>query len=59
VLGVPNLTGATIGIANTLPITTAVPEVATVSSMLAGLGLMALVMTRRKRSVEHLTQSRY
>jgi hypothetical protein len=49
VLGVPNLTGATIGIANTLPITSAVPEVATVSSMLAGLGLMTLVLGQRRQ----------
>jgi hypothetical protein len=49
VLGVPNLTGATIGIANTLPITAAVPEVSTYLSMAAGLGLMALVLGSRKR----------
>jgi hypothetical protein len=48
VLGVPNLTGATIGIANTLPITSAIPELATASSMLAGLGLMAWVLGRRR-----------
>jgi hypothetical protein len=59
VLGVPNLTGATIGIANTLPITTAVPEVSTVASMLAGLGLMALVMGRRKHGVSQVAQTRY
>ncbi len=59
VLGVPNLTGATIGIANTLPITSAVPEVATTASMLAGLGLMALVLGGRRRSVAGLAQSRY
>jgi hypothetical protein len=51
VLGVPNLTGATIGIANSLPITSAVPEVATVGSMLAGLGLMTLVLGQRRRRI--------
>jgi hypothetical protein len=59
VLGVPNLTGATIGIANTLPITSAVPEVGTVASMLAGLGLMALVLGRRKHGVLQVAQTRY
>jgi hypothetical protein len=49
VLGVPNLSGATIGIANTLPITTAVPELSTYMSMAAGLGLMALVLGGRRR----------
>jgi hypothetical protein len=52
VLGVPNLTGATIGIANTAPITSPVPELATVSSMLAGLGLMALVLGQRRKRAE-------
>jgi hypothetical protein len=59
VLGVPNLTGATIGIANTLPITSAVPDVATTSSMLAGLGLMAMVLGRRKHSAMQVAQMRY
>lgn len=49
VLGVPNLTGATIGIANTLPITSAVPEASTVASMLAGLGVMGLVLGARRQ----------
>jgi hypothetical protein len=49
VLGVPNLTGAVIGIANTLPITSAVPEVSTYMSMAAGLGMMALVLGARRR----------
>jgi hypothetical protein len=52
VLGVPNLTGATIGIANTAPITSPVPELATVSSMLAGLALMGLVLGQRRRRAE-------
>jgi hypothetical protein len=51
VLGVPDLTGAVIGIANTSPIT-AVPEVGTVTSMLTGLGLMALVLGQRRKRAE-------
>jgi hypothetical protein len=50
VFGVANLTGFTIGDANTIPITAAVPEPATVVSMLAGLSLMGLVLSRRRRS---------
>jgi hypothetical protein len=50
VLGVPNLTGATFGIANTLPITAAVPDVASITSMMAGLGLIGVIAVRRKRS---------
>ncbi len=49
IFGLPNLTGTVIGIANTLPITTAVPEPATVASMLGGLGLMAWVLGQRRR----------
>jgi hypothetical protein len=37
-LGSPNATGLRLGLANTVPITAAVPEPATVVSMLAGLG---------------------
>jgi hypothetical protein len=48
VLGLPDLTGTTIGLANTLPITSAVPEPATIGSMLAGVGLMGLVLARRR-----------
>jgi hypothetical protein len=51
VLGVPNLTGATIGIANTLPITAAVPDVASITSMMAGLGLIGVIAMRRSRSL--------
>ena len=49
VFGVGNLTGTVIGTANTLPITTAVPEPATVASMLAGLALVGGLMSRQKR----------
>jgi hypothetical protein len=59
VLGVPNLTGATIGIANTLPITAAVPEVDTATSMLLGLGFVALFLGQRKRSAAQVRQTRY
>lgn len=48
VFGVPNLTGFAIGNANTIPITTAVPEPATVLSMLAGLGLIGAMLRRRR-----------
>ncbi len=51
VLGVPNLTGATIGIANTLPITAAVPDLASITSMMAGLGLIGVIASRRKRNL--------
>ncbi len=47
VFGVGNLTGTVIGTANTVPIA-AVPEPATVASMLAGLALIGGVMSRRK-----------
>ncbi len=48
VFGIPNLTGAVLGTANTIPITSAVPEPATVASMLAGLTLMGGLMSRRR-----------
>lgn len=47
-LGLPNLTGAEIGIANTIPITAAVPEPSTYLMMLAGLGLVALLARKRR-----------
>lgn len=46
VFGIPNLGGAQLGIANTIPI--AVPEPATVASMLAGLAMLGLVLARRR-----------
>ena len=48
VFGVPNLTGFVLGNANTIPITAAVPEPATVLSMLAGLGLIGISLRRRQ-----------
>jgi hypothetical protein len=59
VLGVPNLTGVTIGIANTLPITAPVPEVDTATSMLLGLGFVAMFLGQRKRSAARVRQTRY
>jgi PEP-CTERM motif len=47
VLGGPDLTGFRVGLANTVPITSAVPEPATVLSMLAGLGLLGWRIGRR------------
>ncbi len=52
IFGIPNLTGASIGLAGTVPITSAVPEPATVASMLAGLGLMGLVLGRRRGAAQ-------
>ncbi len=52
VFGIPNLTGAVIGNANTIPITSAVPEPATVLSLLVGLGLIGLSVTRRRAANE-------
>lgn len=48
VFGIPNLAGAQLGTANTIPITV-VPEPATVASMLAGLAMLGLVLARRRR----------
>jgi hypothetical protein len=48
VLGVPNLTGALIATAGTVPITAAIPEPSTYALMLGGLGLAAWVARRRK-----------
>jgi hypothetical protein len=46
--GVPDLTGLAIGTANTIPITSAVPEPATYAAMLAGLALIGLQLSRRR-----------
>jgi hypothetical protein len=46
--GAPNLTGFRVGLANTVPITAAVPEPATALSMMAGLGLMGWQWARRR-----------
>jgi len=51
VFGIPNLTGTVIGTANTIPITSAVPEPATVASMLAGLALMGGLIGRRRAAI--------
>jgi PEP-CTERM motif len=48
VLGVPNLTGALIATAGTVPVTAAIPEPSTYALMLGGLGLAAWVARRRK-----------
>ncbi len=45
--GVPDLTGFRIGDANTIPVTV-VPEPATVLTMLAGLGLIGVMLRRRQ-----------
>ena len=46
--GLPDLTGFTLGTANTIPITSAVPEPATYAAMLAGLAMISLVLARRR-----------
>jgi len=48
IFGIPNLAGAVIGSANSIPITAAVPEPATAASMLAGLALLSTVLARRR-----------
>jgi hypothetical protein len=47
--GLPSgsLTGAVIGLANTIPITTAVPEPSTYAMLLAGLGVIGWMVRRR------------
>lgn len=50
--GIPNLAGALIGNANSIPITAPIPEPATWLSMLAGLGLMGAAMRRRRAANE-------
>jgi hypothetical protein len=47
-LGLPDLTGVTLGTANTIPIT-AVPEPETWMAMLAGLALVGAAIQRRRR----------
>ncbi len=47
--GLPNLTGFTLGTANTIPITSAVPEPTTYAAMLAGLAMISLVLARRRQ----------
>jgi hypothetical protein len=48
VFGLPDLTGIEIGTANTLPITSAVPEPSTYAVMLSGLALLAWLTQRRR-----------
>lgn len=48
VLGIPNVTGAVVGEANTVPITAPVPEPATVLSMLAGLAAIGWRIRSRR-----------
>lgn len=50
VFGVGDLTGFELGVANTLPITAAVPEPATYLSFLGGLGLVGAALQRRRRA---------
>jgi hypothetical protein len=51
VFNIPNLTGAEIGLANTVPITTAVPEPSTYGMLAAGLAAIGFVGWRRSRSI--------
>jgi hypothetical protein len=55
VFGVPNLTGVALGNANTIPIAAAVPEPATYLSMALGLGLIALMLGRRRSAVDRVS----
>lgn len=50
--GVPNLTGFNIGTANTIPITSAVPEPATWATMLLGVGMFSLLRSRRRQHLD-------
>lgn len=52
--GLPDLTGFTLGTANTIPITSAVPEPATYAAMLAGLAMISLVLARRRQQAPAL-----
>lgn len=52
VFGIPNLAGALIGNANSIPITAPIPEPATWMSMLLGLGLVGAAMRRRRAANE-------
>ncbi|MDH4051452.1 MAG: PEP-CTERM sorting domain-containing protein [Rubrivivax sp.] len=51
VFGISGLTGAELGVANTLPITAAVPEPATYLSFMAGLGLLGVALRRRRSAL--------
>jgi len=48
--GIPNLTGTVIGLANSVPVTTAVPEPSSYAMLAAGLAAIAWVGWRRSRS---------
>lgn len=52
VFGLPDLTGLPIGTANSIPITTAIPEPATYATLLGGLALMGGLLQRRRRRAE-------
>lgn len=56
--GLPDLTGIEIGTANTLPITSAVPEPSTYAIMLSGLALLAWVAHRRRPDAASRADSR-
>lgn len=49
VFGLPDLTGLEIGTANSIPITTAIPEPATYATLIGGLALLGGVLNRRRR----------
>ncbi|MBC7940228.1 MAG: PEP-CTERM sorting domain-containing protein [Chitinophagaceae bacterium] len=56
IFGLPNLTGLTVGVANTLPVTT-VPEPATYLSLLGGLALIGGSLARRRAQAQAETSS--